>query len=180
MSRSFRIGDLRPAERTAAGLPFATEWTPQEWSTWRARRTADPRNHGFPSVPPYEHHTLDEDFAHRARNRRTVRPLVDEDDQLIEPALVAMSVPVRDPRTGRTAGVAGVVSHTSRHTAQDLCDTLLPRPEEIRYTARSSPPRVMSVDITVGTRLPAYATALGRILLTNAEAPPLSFADLHP
>ena len=49
------------------------------------------------------------------------------DDQLIEPGLVAVSVPVRDPRTGRIACAANVVSHTSRHTAADLRDSLLPR-----------------------------------------------------
>ncbi|MCQ9180948.1 helix-turn-helix domain-containing protein [Streptomyces sp. IBSBF 2953] len=49
------------------------------------------------------------------------------DDQLIEPGLVAVSVPVRDPRTGRIACVASVVSHTSRHTAANLRDALLPR-----------------------------------------------------
>lgn len=40
---------------------------------------------------------------------------------------MAVSVPVRDPRTGRIACVASVVSHTSRHTAKDLRATLLPR-----------------------------------------------------
>jgi IclR family pca regulon transcriptional regulator len=46
---------------------------------------------------------------------------------LIEPGLVAVSVPVRDPRSGTIACVASVVSHTSRHTAEDLRNSLLPR-----------------------------------------------------
>ncbi|MGW5174356.1 IclR family transcriptional regulator domain-containing protein [Streptomyces sp. NPDC004082] len=49
------------------------------------------------------------------------------DDQLIEQGLVALSVPVCDPGSGRIACVVSVVSHTSRHTAADLRDTLLPR-----------------------------------------------------
>ncbi|WP_374215151.1 IclR family transcriptional regulator domain-containing protein [Streptomyces longispororuber] len=41
------------------------------------------------------------------------------DDQLVEPGLVAVAVPVRDP-AGRVVCAVSVVSHTSRHTAADL------------------------------------------------------------
>ncbi|WP_445045412.1 IclR family transcriptional regulator domain-containing protein, partial [Streptomyces sp. SAS_272] len=80
----------------------------------------------FPPFPPPPRALSDDDgFA-----RRTALA-ADEgcalDDQLIEPGLVAVSVPVRDPRTGRIACVASVVSHTSRHTAEDLRAALLPR-----------------------------------------------------
>ncbi|MEH0556063.1 MULTISPECIES: IclR family transcriptional regulator domain-containing protein [unclassified Streptomyces] len=126
MSLSFRIGDLLPAERTAPGPLFATEWTDEEWRSWRARRTADPDDRAFPAVPPPPPALSDDDgFA-----RRTALAADEDcalDDQLIEPGLVAVSVPVRDPRTGRIACVASVVSHTSRHTAKDLRATLLPR-----------------------------------------------------
>ncbi|MGX1513162.1 IclR family transcriptional regulator domain-containing protein [Streptomyces collinus] len=125
MSLSFRIGDLLPAERTAPGPLFAAEWTDSDWRRWRERRSADPKDHTFPAVPPREHPTPDKDFA-----RRTARAATDDhalDDQLIEPGLVALSVPVRDPGTGRVACVASVVSHTSRHTAPDLRTALLPR-----------------------------------------------------
>jgi IclR family pca regulon transcriptional regulator len=47
---------------------------------------------------------------------------------------------------------------------------LTPTGEEIQYTARAATSRVMSVNVTVGTRLPAYATSLGRVLL--ADLPP--------
>ena len=126
MSLSFRIGDLLPAERTAPGPLFATEWTDEEWRSWRARRTADPHDRAFPAVPPPPPAFSDDDgFA-----RRTALAADEDcavDDQLIEAGLVAVSVPVRDPRTGRIACVASVVSHTSRHTAKDLRATLLPR-----------------------------------------------------
>ncbi|PAZ14575.1 IclR family transcriptional regulator [Streptomyces sp. SA15] len=125
MSLSFRIGDLLPAERTAPGPLFASEWTPEDWRGWRARRTADPEDRGFPAVPPREHTESDEEFGRRAARAREDGWALD--DQLIEPGLVAVSVPVRDPGTGRIACVASVVSHTSRHTAADLRDTLLPR-----------------------------------------------------
>ncbi|ELS54032.1 IclR family transcriptional regulator domain-containing protein [Streptomyces viridochromogenes] len=165
MSLSFRIGDLLPAERTAPGPLFATEWTDAEWRTWRERRAADPEDRGFTAVPPRGHRSSDadsddsedfhdfddsEDFddfddfddsedlgVHEDLRdlgdfeRRTARARKDGwalDDQLIEPGLVAVSVPVRDPRAGgRIACVASVVSHTSRHTAAHLRDTLLPR-----------------------------------------------------
>jgi IclR family pca regulon transcriptional regulator len=125
MSLSFRIGDLLPAERTAPGPLFASEWTDAEWRAWRARRAADPQDLAFTAVPPRELPFPDGEFERRAeaagRNGWAL------DDQLIEPGLVAVSVPVRDPRTARIACVANVVSHTSRHSATDLRDTLLPR-----------------------------------------------------
>ncbi|MEV7385285.1 IclR family transcriptional regulator C-terminal domain-containing protein [Streptomyces sp. NPDC091215] len=139
MSVSFRIGDLLPAERTAPGPLFAAEWTETEWARWRARRAADPTDAGFPAVPPRSPGGADDTDAgvvadgvdgsdgFEARAERARREGWALDDQLIEPGLVAVSVPVRDPGTGRVACVANVVSHTSRHTAADLRDTLLPR-----------------------------------------------------
>ncbi|MES5821869.1 IclR family transcriptional regulator C-terminal domain-containing protein [Streptomyces sp. RG80] len=125
MSLSFRIGDLLPAERTAPGALFATEWTDAEWADWRARRAADPEDRGFPAVPPREQAAPAEEFERRVREATADGWALD--DQLIEPGLVAVSVPVRDPRTGRIVCAASVVSHTSRHTAAGLRDTLLPR-----------------------------------------------------
>lgn len=187
MSLSFRIGDLLPAERTAPGPLFATEWGEQEWVRWRERRAADPEDRGFPAVParsrpiepaPQERgdapgtpaddrptaagHPPDGDSSevgdHRSSfpvdpgrppspssppyaspplppptlgddfERRTAEAREDGwalDDQLIEPGLVALAMPVRE--AGRIACVVSVVSHTSRHSAADLRDTLLPR-----------------------------------------------------
>ncbi|MCX4990307.1 MULTISPECIES: IclR family transcriptional regulator C-terminal domain-containing protein [unclassified Streptomyces] len=139
MSLSFRIGDLLPAERTAPGALFASEWSEEEWARWRERRATDPEDRGFPAVParsrPYDGRTettafpagqlptVGDDFEQRAAEaRRTGWAL---DDQLIEPGLVAVSMPVRE--AGRIACVVNVVSHTSRHSATDLRDVLLPR-----------------------------------------------------
>lgn len=124
MSLSFRIGDLLPAERTAPGPLFATEWTPADWHRWHERRTADPADLGFPAIPPRTDDSGADFEAYAERARVDGWAL---DDQLIEPGLVAVSVPVRDPRTGRVACVASVVSHTSRRTATGLRDDLLPR-----------------------------------------------------
>lgn len=44
---------------------------------------------------------------------------------------------------------------------------------EIVFIARAAPQRIMTVRTTVGTRLPAYCTAMGRILLSNLEKPQL-------
>ncbi|PWI16196.1 IclR family transcriptional regulator [Streptomyces sp. Act143] len=125
MSLSFRIGDLLPAERTAPGALFATEWTDADRRAWRERRAADPEDRGFPAVPPREHPCPDAEFESRVTQAAADGWALD--DQLIEPGLVAVAVPVRDPRTGRIACAASVVSHTSRHTASGLRETLLPR-----------------------------------------------------
>ncbi|WP_406458132.1 helix-turn-helix domain-containing protein [Streptomyces sp. NBC_00876] len=123
MSLSFRIGDLLPAERTAPGPLLAADWGVQEWQRWRAHRAADPEGLAFPAVPPRP--PVDEkDFSERAeRARRDGWAL---DDQLIEPGLVALAVPVCHP-DGEVACLVSVVSHTSRHTAASLQGTLLPR-----------------------------------------------------
>ncbi|MFE9355805.1 IclR family transcriptional regulator domain-containing protein [Streptomyces olivaceoviridis] len=144
LSVSFRIGDLLPAERTAPGALFATEWTEQDWTRWRERRAEDAQDASFPAIPPSAEPTNDssstsskpsapgsspgsraDSFTERVERARRDGWAVD--DQLIEPGLVAVSVPVRDPGTGRVACVASVVSHTSRHSAADLRTSLLPR-----------------------------------------------------
>lgn len=39
--------------------------------------------------------------------------------------------------------------------------------DDIRYVARAAAGRIMSVDIMIGTRFPAYATSMGRVLLAD-------------
>ncbi|MET7453737.1 helix-turn-helix domain-containing protein [Streptomyces sp. NPDC005574] len=168
MSLSFRIGDLLPAERTAPGPLFAAEWTGEQWHRWHERRAADPKDENFPAVPPHEHATPDGEFERRAV--RAGRDGWALDDQLIEPGLVAVSMPVRDPRTGQLACVASVVSHTSRHTAPELRDTLLPglrvtvRRMETELAAAPATPTSPPVPATAGlaTWTGASKQALGR------------------
>ncbi|MFJ7045597.1 IclR family transcriptional regulator C-terminal domain-containing protein [Streptomyces sp. NPDC101112] len=123
LSLSFRIGDLLPAERTAPGPLLATEWSAQDWARWRERRLADPEDLGFPAIPRRAHDAATADFPRRVEEARLRGWALD--DQLIEPGLVALSVAVRTP-DGRIACVASAVSHTSRHGADSLCDSLLP------------------------------------------------------
>ncbi|KOT84016.1 IclR family transcriptional regulator [Streptomyces rimosus subsp. rimosus] len=153
MSLAFRIGDLLPAERGAPGALFAADWDEDAWRRWRERRAADPTDAGFPAVPPRrdgnsgtggpENFGADlayrdgnggtrstdpgEDFASRVEAARTAGWSLD--DQLIEPGLVAIAVPVRDPH-GRPVCAVSVVSHTSRLAAADLPTAVLPRLRE--------------------------------------------------
>ncbi|AJE41141.1 IclR family transcriptional regulator domain-containing protein [Streptomyces nodosus] len=130
MSLRFRIGDLLPAERTAPGPLFATEWDEASWKRWHARRAADPEDRGFPAVPARSRPldgsgtVLGDDFQERAERARAQGWALD--DQLIEPGLVALAMPVRH-NGGRIACVVTVVSHTSRHSADGLRRALLPR-----------------------------------------------------
>lgn len=39
--------------------------------------------------------------------------------------------------------------------------------DDVQYTARVATGRIMSVNITIGTRFPAYATSMGRVLLAG-------------
>ncbi|MEU9058270.1 IclR family transcriptional regulator C-terminal domain-containing protein [Streptomyces sp. NPDC048430] len=123
MSLRFRIGDLLPAERTAPGTLFATRWGAEEWRAWRERRASDPDGAGFPSLPPSSRPAVDL-FEERVESARADGWVVD--DQLIEPGLLALAVPVRD-HAGGFACVLSVVSHTSRHTVRGLREDLLPR-----------------------------------------------------
>ncbi|MFE7316576.1 IclR family transcriptional regulator C-terminal domain-containing protein [Streptomyces sp. NPDC057555] len=127
MAVSFRIGDLLPAERCAPGALFAAEWDSGQRASW-LRRHGDPAEAGF-AVAPSRMVEPDE-FLERARLSRVRGWSVD--DQLIEPGLVAVAVPVRDP-SGAAVCAVSVVSHTSRHDARSLADHALP---QLRDAAR--------------------------------------------
>lgn len=142
MSLTHRIGDLLPAELTAAGAVFAAEWTAGDWTRWERRRTAGPEDPGFPVLP----HALESaraSFRQRAADARDHGRSVD--DQLVEPGLVAVAVPVRDP-AGRRSCAAGVVSHTSRHTAASLAEQVLPA---LRRTAAAMETRLTAAPVPV-------------------------------
>ncbi len=58
-------------------------------------------------------------------------------------------------------------------TTRESCSAAVLDDTEIVYVARASQPRVLSVGLTVGSRLPAYCTSMGRVLLAalpEAEA----------
>lgn len=122
MSLAFRIGDLLPAERGAPGALFAADWSQQCWERWRLRRAADPTDRAFPAVPPGDG-TAAASFAERTEAARELGWALD--DQLIEPGLIAIAVPVRDAE-GRLVCAVSAVSHTSRHSAASLPATMLP------------------------------------------------------
>ncbi|WP_217198454.1 IclR family transcriptional regulator domain-containing protein [Streptomyces buecherae] len=133
MSLTFRIGDLLPVERTAPGPLFAAEWSAERWADWRATQAAGGHGTDFPAVlPPRagdqgQHPTFEERAAH-ARQCGWA-----EDDQRIEPGLIALGLLVRAP-DGRAACALSVVSHTSRHSVASLRRAVLPR---ARATARA-------------------------------------------
>jgi IclR family pca regulon transcriptional regulator len=118
LSVAFRIGDVLPAERCAPGALFAAGWSAEQWTAWRERSAADPRDEGFPAVPRLSGpHPSQDRFSALAATAAERGWAVD--DQLIEPGLVAVAVPVRDPG-GRVVCALSVVSHTSRHSADRL------------------------------------------------------------
>lgn len=126
MSVTFHVGDLLPAESAAPGALFAAHWSPADWERWRARVAEDPGYASFPVLPDGTARGAGT-FAARAERARADGWSVD--DQQIEPGLIAVAVPVRDP-DGRPLCALSVVSHTSRHTAGSLRDAVLGRMRE--------------------------------------------------
>ncbi len=61
--------------------------------------------------------------------------------------------------------------HIQRLVAQvhESCSISVLDGTEVVYVARVPASRIMAVAISVGTRLPAYATAMGRVLLSSAS-----------
>lgn len=135
MALAFQIGDLLPAERCAPGALFASDWSPEQQAAWRTRLRDDPRDAGFPAVPPRSAPPAPDEvesvFRQRVADARSAGWATD--DQLIEPGLVAVAVPVHAP-DGSTVCALSVVSHTSRHSARSLAEHALPRLRE--YGAR--------------------------------------------
>lgn len=67
------------------------------------------------------------------------------------------------------ATVQPVLEELSRATGESASVSLLDGPEII-YVARASQTRVMAINLTPGSRLPAYCSSMGRVLL--AALPP--------
>ncbi|MEV0093959.1 IclR family transcriptional regulator C-terminal domain-containing protein [Streptomyces sp. NPDC050738] len=93
------------------------------------------------------------------------------DDQLIEPGLIAVAVPVRGP-AGRTVCAVSVVSHTSRHTLQSLREAVLPRLRDVRTDLEAAlaaprtgeaPPATTDISLTLKRELgPEFLQSLAR------------------
>ncbi|MFD4723257.1 IclR family transcriptional regulator C-terminal domain-containing protein [Streptomyces sp. NPDC058423] len=122
MSPSFRIGDLLPYERTAAGAVFAAGWTEDAWAA-RSGNAPGTEDRGTPGGSAVDGSPGGDAFRRRAARSREAGWAVD--DQLIEPGLVAIALPVHDP-AGSVVCAVSVVSHTSRHTADSLGRAVLP------------------------------------------------------
>ncbi|MFI6284730.1 IclR family transcriptional regulator C-terminal domain-containing protein [Streptomyces sp. NPDC051018] len=120
MSLTFRIGDPLPAERTAQGTVFAAGWDADAWERWRARRGRAVS----PGPPPPATGPGEPSFEERAAEAAGRGWALD--DQLLEPGLITLALPVRGP-DGTVVCALGVVSHTSRHSAGSLREALLPR-----------------------------------------------------
>lgn len=130
LSVAFGVGDALPAERCAPGPLFAAGWSAEQWTAWQGRMAADPHDESFPAVPPPSRPRPSADRLRTLAASAAERGWA-VDDQLIEPGLVAVAVPVRGP--DRTVVCAlSVVSHTSRHSADGLRDFAL---EALRRTA---------------------------------------------
>jgi IclR family pca regulon transcriptional regulator len=62
-----------------------------------------------------------------------------------------------------------ILEQLSAHI-RESCSVSLLDGGEVVYVARSAPKRVMTIDLGVGSRLPAYCTSMGRVLLASLPA----------
>jgi len=117
----FKVGDLLPADRTASGAVLAADWTPEQFSRWRAQRAADPLDGRYP-VLPTRSAAIDEESA-RARFQSWISEAAEQgwalDDQRAAPGLAALCVAVRIPGGGPTYAL-NVLVNTSRRTGDEL------------------------------------------------------------
>jgi IclR family pca regulon transcriptional regulator len=68
-----------------------------------------------------------------------------------------------------------VLEHVS-HVLHESCSIATLDGPEIVYIARANVTRIMSIDLGVGSRLPAFCTSMGRVLL--ADLPPEKLEEL--
>ncbi|MFF5014846.1 IclR family transcriptional regulator C-terminal domain-containing protein [Streptomyces sp. NPDC001165] len=117
----FRVGDLLPADRCAAGAVLAGDWDPEQHAAWRAHRATDPLDTGYPALPPrftrLEQEAAEADFVTWISDSAEQGWALD--DQIAAPGLVALSVPVPGPDGGPRYALS-VLAHTSRFSAEAL------------------------------------------------------------
>lgn len=82
--------------------------------------------------------------------------------------------------------MAEIAQEHLEHLAERLhesCSASVLDAEDIVYVARASTNRIMTIGLSVGARLPAYCTSMGRVLLASLSTRELeeylSHADLH-
>lgn len=64
-------------------------------------------------------------------------------------------------------------------TLNESCSLAVLQDDEVLYVGRSATSRIMSVSLTTGSRLPAYCTSLGRVLLAHLEPEQLDAYFAH-
>jgi IclR family pca regulon transcriptional regulator len=69
------------------------------------------------------------------------------------------------------------LAHAAQPVLRHICNTLnesssvaILDGDQILYIARASTSRIMTIDLHVGSRLPAYCTSMGRVLLSHLPA----------
>lgn len=70
--------------------------------------------------------------------------------------------------TPLTVSAQPILNNISR-TLHESCSLAVLDDNEVLYVARSAASRIMSVSLNTGSRLPAYCTSLGRVLLANLD-----------
>lgn len=82
---------------------------------------------------------------------------------------------------GLSSAAQPVVERVCRKVGESCSAAVLDR-EDVVFIARASPRRVLSVDLDLGHRLPAFATSLGRVLLGGLDEGALDahLADFQP
>ncbi|MER5884973.1 IclR family transcriptional regulator C-terminal domain-containing protein [Streptomyces sp. NPDC001941] len=83
----------------------------------------------------------------------------------LTPAVLALGCPPLS-RTSLPGAAAPYLAELVRRVHDSASMAVLDG-DDIRYTARVATERIMSVTITLGTRFPAYATSMGRVLLAD-------------
>ena len=160
MSLEFRIGDLLPPERCAPGVLFAATWTERQHADLARRLQEDPAGAGFPAVPPRTDGAtppqIRDDFTRRVEEAKESGWA--SDDQLVEPGLIAVAVPVHCP-SGGTVCALSVVSHTSRHSVASLRDHAL---AELRSTATAMEAALLHSPTPPSTHSPAPSPSPAR------------------
>ncbi|TKT77634.1 IclR family transcriptional regulator C-terminal domain-containing protein [Aquamicrobium sp. LC103] len=70
-------------------------------------------------------------------------------------------------------GFAEPIMRRTAAELQESCSATILSGEDVVYVARVAGPRIVSLELHVGAHLPAYCTAMGRVLLSDLPEPEL-------